>query len=339
MKQPRTRAEVAGHTVGGLLFSFSLLLTASTAAAQQPPQTVSANELVRRVVAHEVAAANAGGHYMYRLRTETPRGSQTKDIIETRKWLLGRLVLEDDKPLPPEQRRKDDQRLRRLLTDPAKLRQKEKEEHENEQSVREMVKALPDAFFFEYAGTEEDVSGHQLARLTFKPKPKFRPTSRIVQVYQGMEGTMLVDTTVDRIVRVQARLVRAVNFGWGILGRLHRGGSFLLEQRNVGSGRWAMTILAVHFSGNVLLFKSIHIDSTSTASDFRCMPDDLTLEQGVELLMKNDQRKNIPEDTALAPITKAFEDGRPAPKQNVTNAAVPCDSRATILRVRRKPRG
>ncbi|MFZ3266185.1 MAG: hypothetical protein WA172_19420 [Terriglobales bacterium] len=114
----------------------------------------------------------------------------------------------------------------------------------------------------------------------------FDPPSRELRVLQGMAGTMLVDARLDRLVRVEAQLVRDVEFGWRILGRLYRGGTFRLEQQDVGSGRWEITILALHFTGKILLFKSIDIDSVRKAADFRRMPDTLTLEQGLALLLE-----------------------------------------------------
>jgi len=46
---------------------------------------------------------------------------------------------------------------------------------------------------------------------------------------------MLINHVAERFVRVEAKLSRGVEFGWGILGRISRGGSFLLEQQGVES--------------------------------------------------------------------------------------------------------
>ena len=82
----------------------SLLLVAFPAASQTQPPGVPAAELVRETVAHELAAANAGGHYRYRIEKQTPQGSETRDMVETSKWLIGRLVLKNGKPLAPARR-------------------------------------------------------------------------------------------------------------------------------------------------------------------------------------------------------------------------------------------
>lgn len=264
----------------------ALLLMASSATAQIEGAALSPAELMRKTVANELAAANAPGHYMYRLTKETPRVSQTRGMVETRNWLIGRLILINGKPLGAERQRGEDERLRKLLTNPAGLQALQKREHHDEERVRRMMRALPDAFIYEYVGTETEECCGELIRLKFRPNPNFDPPSEALRVLQGMEGTMSVDSKVDRLVSVEARLVRDVEFGWGILGRLYRGGTFHFEQRDVGSGRWAITTLAMHFTGKIFLFKSIDINSVRKATNFRRLPDTLTLEQGLALLLE-----------------------------------------------------
>jgi hypothetical protein len=286
--QKREPADSASHCCELVLVCLFLMVPLSSA---QSGRTISSPaELVRKTVANELAAADAPGHYMYRMTKETPSCSQTRQMVETRDWLIGRLILIDGRPLPPWQEQKEAERLRKLLTNHSSLRALQKHEHQDEGRVRRMMRALPDAFIYDYAGSEKDeCCGGQLARLKFRPNPAFRPSSREVCVYQGMEGTMLVDSGLGRIVRVEAQLIRDVKFGYGILGRLYRGGTFLLEQRDVGSGRWAITKLGLHFSGRILLFKSFRIDSVGTSTDFRRMPDNLTLEQGLATLLNLDE--------------------------------------------------
>jgi hypothetical protein len=107
-----------------------------------------------------------------------------------------------------------------------------------------------------------------------------------------MEGTIIVDIAANRIVQVDARLTRSVNFAWGILAHLDPGGTFFLEQENVGYGRWHITRLALHFTGKVLVFKRLDIESVRTTSDFRCMPGNLTLKEGLEVLEKEAETVN-----------------------------------------------
>ena len=103
-----------------------------------------------------------------------------------------------------------------------------------------------------------------------------------------MNGTMMIDTTVERIAEINGTLFRDVGFGWGILGHLDKGGRFVVTQGDVGDGHWQTVRTILRFTGRALLFHAINIDSTETASDFHRLPNNLTFAQGVELSKKQD---------------------------------------------------
>ena len=263
--------------VAGLLVVFP-----TSRAAQQPP--ISPDEIVRKTVANELEAANDSGHYLYRLKKETPEYSETDAVIETKDWLIKRRLMLNGKPLTAKQREEEEKELQSLAAEPVKLQKMREEQRKHERRVREMVQALPAAFQYDYDTEEQREPGGQLIHLRFHPNPAYEPPSRELQILRGMQGTMVVDAAVYRLVRVQARLMRRVNFAWGIFGHLDPGGRFLLEQQDVGVGRWQITLLTFHFSGKILFFKTINIDSTVRTSDFRRLEDTLTLVQGLELL-------------------------------------------------------
>ncbi len=287
--QPTTKMVAKSTTANHIRFTAGalvwILLIASRASAQTQSSPIPANELVRQTVAHELAAVNAGGHYRYRIDKQTPHGSVTRDMVETRKWLIGRLILKNGQPLPPAQRQTEDERLRDLLTNPEQLEEFQNQERKDEARARRMIKSLPEAFLFQYDGSETNGSGRELIRVKFRPNAALTSHSLELRVLQGMEGTMLIDLVDERLVRVEAELFRDVDFGWGIFGRVRRGGSFLLEQQGVGPDRWAITTLAMHYSSRIALFVNTRSDSVSKTSNFHRMSGDLTLQQGLELLL------------------------------------------------------
>lgn len=265
------------------------VLLAPVAVAQQAPATpeVSAQELVRRVIASEDKASTEHLRFLYRLRTETPKaGAVTKELVETNEGVVARLIAVNDKPPSAEDRRKDDERLQKLAGDPQARTAKQKQQKEDEERTNRMVRALPDAFLYQYNGTELGKNGQQLLRLKFTPNPKYDPPNRELQVYQGMEGSMLIDPADERLVKIAARLFKSVNFGWGILGRLDPGGQFAVEQSRVGDHRWEVTEMRLRFTGKILLFKNLNINEHETAFDYRRAPDNLSFIQGIEFLKK-----------------------------------------------------
>ena len=243
------------------------------------------HELVQRAVANETKAGNGDVSLMFRVRRQGPKGVQTRQYVETSEGTAGMLVAMNDQPLTAGQRQQEFERLDQLQHNPAELRKKQKQQKEESARVDRMVKALPDAFRYQYEGTEE-VNGLQLVRLKFEPNPDFDPPSREQQVFTGMEGFLLIEPRQDRIARIDGTLFKDVGFGWGILGHLDRGGRFVVVQAPVANGYWTTTHMRLSFTGRALFFKSINIQTTEDSSDFRRVPDHMTFAQGVELLKK-----------------------------------------------------
>jgi len=109
-------------------------------------------------------------------------------------------------------------------------------------------------------------------------------------VLDGMQGFLLIDPVANRIARIDGALFRDVSFGWGIIGRLDKGGHFVVRQADVGDGNWDITAMNLKITGKILFFKSISMISDETLSEFHSVPQDLTFAKGVDLL-KNEQEK------------------------------------------------
>jgi len=252
------------------------------------------NELVRKTVQNEIKASESSGTpHMFLSFKESGHGSQTKLYCETKDAMAGIAVAYDGKPLTTAQREAEDARLRQLMNDPAELRKKRQREKEDAERVTHIVRAMPDAFLYEYDGTEPatDVigkKGDELVRLKFRPNPRYDPPTHTEQVLVGMQGTLLVDANSYRIARIDGTLFREVAFGWGILGHLDKGGHFLVEQGDVGDGTWDIRKMSLAFTGKILLFKKLDLKSTEVLKDFRRVARDLTFAQGVELLKKHE---------------------------------------------------
>jgi hypothetical protein len=271
----------------------SVLWLSLTAPGAQLPSMPPA-DLVRKTVQNEVKASDGESvRHMFLSRKETGHGSQTKLYCETRDAMAGMAIANDDKPLTPEQRQAEEARLRDLAGSPEELRKKRQREKDDAERIGRIVRAMPDAFLYEYAGTEPGRDGlgkpgSELVRLKFRPNPNYTPPTHTEQVLVGMQGELLIDAHTDRIARIDGTLFKEVGFGWGILGHLDKGGRFLVEQADVGDGSWDVHRMSLAFTGKILLFKRIDIKSTETFRDFHPVPKDLTFAQGVELLKKQE---------------------------------------------------
>lgn len=278
----------AWRQVHGLIAAVCL---SSAAHAGQTP-AIPPNDLVRATVQNELKASDAPtARHMFASLKQTANGSQTRLYCETREAMAGMAIAFNGKPLTALQRQGEEARLEQLMNSPSELAKKRQREKEDADRVTRIVRAMPDAFLFEYAGTERGQSGigrdgDELVRLNFRPNPKYEPPSKVEQVLSGMQGYLLVDANKRRIARIDGTLFKDVSFGWGILGHLDKGGHFLVEQGDVGDGTWDMHRMGLAFTGKILLFKRLDIRSTETFSDFRSVPTDLSFAQGVDLLKK-----------------------------------------------------
>jgi hypothetical protein len=271
-------------------------LSAEEPAAQLPAPPI---ELVRKAIANEMRNPKSSRYYMWMDCVVRPKGSQTKLMVKTPDGVIARLVAINNKPLTPEQRKDDDNRIDRLL-DPAKMREKAKQQNEDEQHSQRLLRALPVAFNYAYAGSETTPQGHNVVKLDFSPNPNFVPPDHETQGYQGMKGQVWIDTHVMRLAKLDGTLFRDVDFGWGLLGRLHKGGRLVIEQGDVGNGHWDTTRMELRFDGRVLMLKHLNLEVTETEWDFRPVPK-MTVQQALEMLRKSgDQFASAPAEAARA---------------------------------------
>jgi hypothetical protein len=277
--------------VARMVLALCVLQPAGVLAGQTPAQ--SPIDLVRKTVQNELKANNGHAKFMFRDRKQTPKGSQTKLMVETKDAVAGLVVANDGIPLNAEQRKAEYARVQRFIDDPDELKKKQKQEKDDSERVNRIMRALPDAFLYEEAGTQAGTQGvgkpgDPLVRLNFRPNPKYDPPSHVEQVLTGMQGYLLIDSKRDRIAKIDGTLKKEVGFGWGILGHLDRGGHFLVEQGDVGDDHWEITRMDLSFTGKILIFKSLKIQSEEVSSDFRSVPSNLSFAQGIELLKKQD---------------------------------------------------
>ncbi len=264
------------------------LIVGGLAHAQQKPP-INPIDLVRRAAANEISANEPHVYFMFKDRNEEKGHSTTKEVIQTPQGGLASTIAINDRPLTAEERAKDDQKLQKFANDPEARRKRRQATKEEDQRDSLMLTSLPDAFLYTYVGEEPGPNGNSLVHLTFKPNPKFNPPNHETMVYQGMQGDMLIDPKAARIAKIDGTLFKDVDFGWGILGRLYKGGKFIIEQRDVGAGHWEMVRETLQFNGRVLMVKPLAISSTETTYDFRSVPANVTTAQALELLRKSDE--------------------------------------------------
>lgn len=268
-----------------LLFaSVGMVLRAQTTADSLPPLPKDANQLVKDAIKHQIEADAADHtHWRYHIHREDEKGSQDRDVIDTKDGQIARTLLINGQPLTAEQRSADELRMKKLVDDPSERAKRDKRAKEDEAKAEQMFKAIPDAFIFKYEGAENGQ-----IRLSFFPNPHYNAPTRELQVFRSMSGMIWIDRAGLRMSRLDGSLFEDVTFGWGLLGRLNKGGAFSVIQSRVADDHWEIVSLDVKMAGHAVVFKTINVKQIQRITGFHRISDSMTISEAYQLLEKGD---------------------------------------------------
>jgi hypothetical protein len=255
--------------------------------------------MLNRALANEYSAAADGSHLMrYELVKTSPHWSTSKKICETRDGDVARLVAQNGKPLDAADEQKEEARLTELAGDPAKQRRRKQAEDQDQARVLKVLRVLPDAFVYQDAGPTDGPAGKpgdsqsarpgdspsaKLEKFVFKPNPGFSAPDLETQILTQMTGEIWIDPVHLRVVRLEGHLQQDVDFGWGILGRLNKGGWIAIDQADVGGGHWRIVHFKMVMSGRVV-WKTRVFDTNEDQSGYEPVPSGLGYQKAIELL-------------------------------------------------------
>jgi hypothetical protein len=245
--------------------------------------------LVKQVVDNELKAnQNDHTHWMYRDSDTLPAKSTVKLVVETPNGTVSKLILLNGHPLTPQEQAEDDARMESTLTDPSVVaKQRKNSAHDDQQSVS-LMKMLPNAFIWTYTG-ESNGEIH----LDFKPNPAFQPPTYASRVFAAMAGQAVVDAHQKRVKVLSGKLIQTVEFGWGIFGKMNKGGTFRIVRSQVAPGIWEITETHVHIQGHMLIFKSINEQEDETSGDYKKTPASMTLRRAIDKLKSGDIAREL----------------------------------------------
>jgi hypothetical protein len=243
----------------------------------QPSMPVG--QLVREVVYNELNDHVSHGYWRFWVESHSPKESLLEEFLETADGPISRIELSNGHPLDAEGRQLEQARLHRLLNSPAEQARHRQEYDDNEKRIGRIVALLPNAFIFEYAGEENGCY-----RLRFQPNPDYSAHSIEARIFHAMSGELWISATNKRLVRLDGRLNQDVSFGFGILGRLYKGGWFSLQRTQVSSTDWKTQRFELHMNGRAILFKIITQEISELRSGFSPVAARLDLVKGAALL-------------------------------------------------------
>jgi hypothetical protein len=203
--------------------------------------------------------------FMYRDHDITPDHDTLYYVVETPQGVLKKKLEDHGRPLTPDERREDDQKIQALVNDPAAMARLRRDSSHDDNQAEQMLRLLPAAFLW----TIVSDTGN-LVTLSFKPDPNFSPSvfDPEAKVLGAMGGQITVTRPDMHIASIKGTLLSDVNF-FGFLGHLRKGGSFEVIRKDVAGGHWQMTEQHVHINGHALFFKTISSNEDELRKDFK----------------------------------------------------------------------
>src|SRR6185437_6800855 len=292
------------NAVRCLLWLATLLPAAVCCGQMEPTPGSDASALVQRAVANHFTQQAAHQPERFDLHRRDERRNVVRQIIETPQGDVAMLVAVNGAPLSPAGRQIEVSRLNALVANPAMQEHRRKREAEDRARVDNVMHQLPVAFLYRYDTVVSCkinsqpvvvVPGRvpapaavpvmsQCYHVTFTLNPRYDPPNLEAKILKGMAGEVWIERSAERLVRLNAHLMTDVDFGWGIVGHLDKGGSIFLEQALVNPNDWELTRMTLNFTGKALIFKPITIRITEEMANYEPVPPGTDYRKAIAML-------------------------------------------------------
>jgi hypothetical protein len=119
--------------------------------------------------------------------------------------------------------------------------------------------------------------GVQTIVVTFTPKPAARPATREGRIAQKFAGTVWIQESNFEVMRVEAKAIDDLSFGYGLVARLGEGTTALLVRRPIDEDIWMPTELRLNGRGRAVFgLRRLVIDYVVEWFDYRRLPFEST---------------------------------------------------------------
>jgi hypothetical protein len=262
------------------LIAFSILVAIPRPVpAADAVSAQSTHDLIKEVMYNELQDRQKETYWQYHIEKRVGKDNFSAIQVETKDGPISRITARNGQPLSADEKRQEDERLAQLMRDPGEQARIKQHHDEDEQRLERLMKLMPDAFLFDYDGMDGD-----LQRLKFRPNPSFDPPTYEARIYHALAGEIWINPQQKRLAHLQGSTLDRVDFGYGLLGHVAKGGTFELKRQQVSSTHWKTSLMNVHVAGRIILFKTISKEQYEVRSDFTPIPEQTSLQQARQIL-------------------------------------------------------
>lgn len=204
--------------------------------------------------------------------------SETNQLSFYKGYRISRLVAKDGKPLTPDQQNKEDKEVEKRVEKIEKKIAKEEE-----RTVSQSSNGSPDEDGRRISVAEvlraskllnprrETLGGREVIVFDFEPNPDFdfKNAKSFLKFFGKTVGVMWIDENDQQVVRLEAVLADSYKIGGGLLAKLRKGASFVLENDRVNDEIWLPSRADINLSVRVLLFGGVKVNQIVESFDYR----------------------------------------------------------------------
>jgi hypothetical protein len=260
-----------------LLSAFSSLFAQNTPLSQKQIQA-----LVRQAAGKDLENQKKLRNYTYTQREEEHKldgdgqtkstETRTHEIMVLFEEQVRKLVAKDDKPLPDNDAKKEDERIQKIIdkrkdeSEHDRHKRVEKSEKEQEEG-RQFVKEVADAYNFRWVGTES-LNGRETYVIDADPRPGYEPHSKDAKFLPKFRFRAWMDKAESQWIKLDIQCIDTVSVGLFLV-RVHKGSNIQIELARVNDEVWLPRHVSLKLDARVALFKGVNMAEDVTYRDYK----------------------------------------------------------------------
>ena len=253
------------------------------ALAQQPTLTQDQiRALIRQSAEKDIENDRAQRNYTYVQREEQRKmnGSGQVQSTETRTFEImvlfeepiRKLIAKDDKPLPPKDAAKEEDKVQRIIDERKKEDEGERKkrlakEAKEAAEGRQFVNEIADAYDFRLV-MMESVAGHEAYVIDGEPRPGYEPKRKEAKFLPKFRFRAWIDKATSQWLKLDIQCIDTVSVGLFLI-RVHKGSNIQIEQTQVNDEVWLPKHVFLKLDARIALFKGINMQEDVTYRDYR----------------------------------------------------------------------
>jgi len=184
-----------------------------------------------------------------------------------------RLIKIDGRPIDPAQLARNDEKHRKdVLTEanesPAARRKREQDNARLRAEERQVIDEIFAIYDIRVAG-REILNGSPAIVATLEPRSGYQPKTDDGKLMKKFRVRAWVSESDYQVAKVDAVAIDDLTFGWGLIGRLHKGSRATVERTKVNDEVWLPSRLHLVGTGRAVLFRKFAIDSVTEWFDYK----------------------------------------------------------------------